>query len=430
MPSETVCVMKEKDFFFFYDDLFSLSSSFDLLLQNATVDDQVTLFDVIIIGGGVAGSSTADELSRRGKKVLLLEQFHETHARGSSHGDGRIIRYAYPEEIYLKMAEISYKGWRELERRSGDTVMTICGGIDMADDKHDLHLHELEQNYINNSISFTKESADQANARYPAIRVPRSCRTLYQPDYGVLWANKAVSALWRCAREQGATIISGCKVQDVKVESASLVRVGAADGRWFQAKSVVITAGPYARPLIKKTLDLDLDLVTTQETVFYYAPKPDAMPHTAGDGKMPILIDHNKVKVYVLPQMDLPGVKVALHHNPASPSDVDPDTRRPVSLKQLHRVSCWVKKHLPHLQSSPFHVQTCLYTNTRDLHFLIDRHPRHANVIIGSPCSGHGFKFGPAIGQILTALVLNEKPPVPLDLFAVAANRALRRTGA
>ena len=119
-----------------------------------------------------------------------------------------------------------------------------------------------------------------------------------------------------------------------------------------------------------------------------------------------------------------------MHHNPSAPTGVDPDTRRPVNMEMMQKVSAWVKKHLPHLQPAPFHVQTCLYTNTRDLHFMLDRHPKYANVVIGSPCSGHGFKFGPVLGQILAALALREQPPVPLDLFALSANRTLRRTGA
>ena len=181
--------------------------------SGAEADLSKEVFDVIVIGGGVAGSSTVDELSKRGKKVLLLEQFHEAHSRGSSHGDGRIIRFAYPEDIYLKMADISYQGWRDLERRSGETVMTICGGVDVANDKNEKHLNELEENYTNNKTSFLRLTSSQANARYAALSLPRTVRAVHQPDYGVLWANKALSALWRCARAQGAKIISGCKVR-------------------------------------------------------------------------------------------------------------------------------------------------------------------------------------------------------------------------
>lgn len=190
--------------------------------QDGAADLTKELFDVIVVGGGVAGSATVDELSRRGKKVLLLEQFHEAHSRGSSHGDGRIIRYAYPEDIYLKMADISYKGWRDLERRSGDTVLTICGGVDIADEAHEVHLKELEANYKSNGTAHALLTSAQTTAKFPALRLPRSIRAVHQPDYGVLWANKALAALWRCARAQGAQIISGCKVRRHRLSSPSL----------------------------------------------------------------------------------------------------------------------------------------------------------------------------------------------------------------
>lgn len=379
-------------------------------------------YEHIILGGGIMGAATAEHLARRGKQVLLLEQFQPGHSRGSSHGDGRIIRFAYPEPIYLEMAQLAYPAWAELEQRSGQPLIQITGGWDCGP-AGCFQLNELEANFQHYHIPYERLTAAQSNHRFPQFHLDEGSEAIYQPDGGVVFATPAVRAIWQLAQAAGATTITGERIEGIELDGET-VRVRAASGRQWQAARLVITAGGWANKLLAD-LDLCLPLQVSQEQVAYFAPR-DELDHRVG--VMPVFIDYHPewdtfnpdlqspTPFYGLPQIVIPGVKIGWHH---TGPEIDPDDPRPQNQVSLRGTQTFVRKRFPHLDPTPIEVVTCLYTNSPDYHFILDRHPDLPQVIIGSGFSGHGFKFGPVIGRLLASLALDEPPALPLDQFAL-----------
>jgi monomeric sarcosine oxidase len=383
-------------------------------------------YDVIVLGGGIMGAATADLLARRGQKVLLLEQFEPGHTRGSSHGDGRIIRFAYPEPLYVEMAMLAYPAWDDLARRAAVPLMQKTGGWD-AGPAGSQQLAELEENFCRYGIAYRRYTAAESNQRFPQFHLDSGSEAVYQADAGVLFATPAVLALWRLLREAGAEARTGVRVEDIEPRGEQVV-VRAASGEAWAARSLVVTAGGWAGKLLARA-GLELPLQVTQEQVAFF-PITGDIDHRVG--AMPVFIDyHTEVPYYGLPRVEVPGVKVGWHH---TGREIDPDHPVPVDEENLAAVSRFVSQRLPHLTPEPFGHVTCLYTNTPDYHFILDRHPELPQIVIGGGFSGHGFKFAPVVARILAALVLDERPPVAPDLFAATrfsqARAAARRTGA
>lgn len=369
-------------------------------------------FEIIVLGGGIAGAATAKTLAQRGVRVLLIDQFEPGHDRGSSHGDGRIIRLAYPEPIYLQMARLAYAGWEQLAAEAGEPLTRISGGLDCGP-VGSSNLAELAANFERHGVSYEHLSAAESNRRFPHFHLEPGSEAIFQADAGVAFATPAVKALWRLARQFGAATVTGQRIEQIIIENDGC-RLRSESGQSWAATRLVITAGGWLPKLLPQ-LNLALPLAVTQEQVMYF-PVNGSLSHRAGD--MPVLIDHHHTpQFYALPQIEIPGVKVGGHH---TGPQVNPDQRPPVDERNVAAVQAFVSRRFPRLNANaPTRVTRCLYTTTPDHHFILDRHPELASVVIGGGFSGHGFKFGPALGQILAALALNEPPPLALDTFAI-----------
>lgn len=390
-------------------------------------------FDTIIIGGGIIGASTADALLRRGQKVLLIEQFTPGHTHGSSHGDGRIIRFAYPEAIYVQMAQLAYPAWDALGERCGGKRFVIptggwdCGAADSP------QLAELEANFTHFGIAYERLTPAESEARFPQFHLPEGSAAIYQRDAGVVRASTAVLALWELIENQGGVTLTGTRVEGLDATPDEVTVRVQGDGQ-YTAKRVVVAGGGWTGKLLAKT-GLALPLNVTQELVAYFAPK-DEVDHRVG--AMPVFIDyHPDPAYYGLPQVDVPGVKVGWHHTGPvfDPDAPDPAAASAALEPRIKALQAYVAERFPHLDHErPSDVTTCLYTNTPDYHFVLDRHPDHHNIIIGTGFSGHGFKFAPVTGELLASLVVDEEPALPLDTFTISrfANLAtlIRRTNA
>lgn len=385
----------------------------------------VPFYDVIVLGGGIVGAATCYALAQRGTRVLLIEQFEPGHTNGSSHGDGRIIRFAYPEAIYVQMATLAYPAWNELAAHAGEPFVQVTGGWDCGP-AHSPKLAEVESNFRSFDIPYERLSAAESNRRFPQFHLDAGSEAIYQSGAGVVFATKAVLALWRLARALGAATVTGERVQSVEVQGEQVYVHGGSGNRW-SAPRLVVAAGGWSRQVLAG-LGLELPLQATQEQVAYFLPTDD-VDHRAAS--MPVFIDyHHEEPFYGLPQIEVPGVKVGWHHTGPV---IEPDHRLPWSDANEAGVRQFVAERFPHLSATPHERVTCLYTNTPDYHFILDRHPELPNVIIGTGFSGHGFKFGPVLGQILAALALDEPPQLPLDTFAVTrlmGAELARRTGA
>jgi sarcosine oxidase len=356
-------------------------------------------FDAIVVGGGAMGTAAARSLTERGRGVLLLERFEIGHGRGSSGGPTRIFRVSYHHPDYVRMARLALEEWRDLEAKAGETLLITTGGLDVGAGGR-----ETANALQAAGERFEYVKAEAVRERWPALRFEPGAEIFLQEDGGVCMADRTVKAQSRLAAEGGATILQNTKVERV-MANADGVEVDT-DGTTYRAPVAVIAAGPWAGGLLAAA-GLPLHLVPSFEQVTYFAldePSP-----------LPTVIDWTVDRVrtpYVVPNPEEPGhFKVALHMSgPAVNPDArsfDPDTER------VAKVTDYVRgRFAPYRPTGA--TDTCLYTNTLDEDFVLDR---RGPIVIGSPCSGHGFKFTPLDGRILADLATGDPPPTRLERF-------------
>lgn len=370
-------------------------------------------FDAIVVGGGVMGTAAARELAARGRDTLLLERFTFGHSRGSSGGPTRIFRFTYEHPDYVRMAGPALDAWRELEDVSGERLLHTTGGIDIGDGAR-RSADALEAA----GAPFTWLTPEDTMERWAGLVIAPGTRVLMQEAGGVCMCERTVRAQARVAAEAGATVMEETTVASLLPDGADGVEVRTTAGDAYLAPVAVVTAGPWAAPLLR-TAGIDLPLVPSFEQVTYcrLADEPHPFPtivdwtgvSTLGlesDG------DGSSNAPYALPNPEEPGsIKMALDR---SGPDVDADARSfEPDPERLERLAGWAsKRFLPLEEARP--PETCLYTNTPDGEFVLDR---LGPIVVGSPCSGHGFKFAPLIGKILADMATGRRIALRLDAF-------------
>lgn len=375
-------------------------------------DGMATQYDVIVLGGGIVGAASAYHLAQSGLKTLLVDQFEPGHKRGSSHGDGRVVRFNYTEAIYVEMARLAYTAWDALSTAAGRPLWQKTGLVEYGPQGHEA-IAQSEQVLRRFDLPYERLTSQVANGRFPQVQFAPDTDIIYQGDGAVAFATPAVQALWRLASAAGADTLTGTRVTDIDLDN-EMLRLQTAEGVLLQASRLVVTVGAWAGNMLQQ-LGLDIPLEVTQELLSYFAPTND-VDHRVGH--MPVLIDyHTEAPFYSVPQIDVPGVKVGWHH---TGTVVDPDNPQAATEHLLAGTQGWVERVFPHLSTAAIHTETCLYTNTPDYHFIMDHHPQHQNIVVGAGFSGHGFKFGPLLGEILSCLVQEKAAPVTLDTFSLA----------
>jgi len=371
-------------------------------------------YDAIVVGLGAMGSATAYHLARRGRSVLAFDQFTPPHARGSSHGETRIIREAYFEHpSYVPLLQRAYALWHELEHNAGDTLFVATGGLMLGTPDSAIvsgalrsaREHALRHEYL---------TAREVRSRFPALRPDDDMVAVLEPRAGVLFPERCVAAHLELARRGGAHL--RCDERVLRYEAgADGVRVFTAQAH-FDAATLIVTAGAWAARLLP---DLKLPLQVERQVLYWFEPAAAA----------PFLPDRCPVHLwqfdgqhffYGFPDMRGSagagtGVKVARHHDGVL---VDPDTvDRAVSADEAAAMRSIVRRYLPGADGPLRQATVCVYTNTPDEHFWLDRHPAESQVLIASPCSGHGFKFASVIGEVLADLATTGQSAFDLGLF-------------
>lgn len=335
--------------------------------------------EVVVVGGGGVGLATARELAASGREVLVLEQFRLGHDRGSSHGASRIFRLAYDEAKWVRLAQEALPLWRELEAESGLELLSLPGSLDTGRDSEQV-CDALESC----GAAFELLEPTEVELRFGiSLREP----ALFQPQGGVAWASRTLSALRGSidVREETRAMSIAARGSTVRVETTQ----GPVD-----ALAVVVCAGAWARPLLA-TVCCNLDVTVTRETVAYFAleaerPVPSVIDWRMAEG-------WPGVQVYAL---DGGGgrLKVGLHH--AGPV-ADPDQEGAPDEAAVGLAAQWAAQAFSLASEEPLSAETCLYTTTADESFVLER---HGPIVVGSACSGHAFKFVPALGRRLAAL--------------------------
>ena len=324
---------------------------------------------VAVVGAGVMGSATARALARAGHDVTLYEQFRVGHDRGSSHGRSRIVRLAYPEVEFVQLAKEAFRGWRELEQESGVELLELNGLLELVEDAAQSSRDALDAV----GAEYALLAADEANARWP-VGVPDGWTALFQPEAGIVRADLAHRALVDSALASGAHL-----EEDTPVGSLDEV----------DADVVVVTAGSWVTRLVP-----DLPVRTTRETVAYFRRAGEPLPSVVQLD--PETRDHAMYSLHD----PLHGLKAGAHHAGAA---ANPDDAGEPDPTLVDRITEWVVRTYPDAEPEPVLAETCMYTTTADEHFILERRGR---LVIGSACSGHGFKFAPAIGRRLASLAL------------------------
>lgn len=337
--------------------------------------------DVVVVGAGVMGAATARSLSQRGRRVVLLERFDVGHTRGSSHGASRVFRFSYKDPTYVRMAMGALPLWRELEAETGEPLLVTVGELEVGGD-----LREQMGALETCGAPFEVLDGAEASRRHPSLRFDRDEQVLYQPDGAMIAADRSVTAFVRSAVRRGAELRTRSPVLGLTSGDAGVeVHV---DGQTIRATSVVVTAGAWARRLVASA-GVDLPAWSTAETATYFPVRTSTTS--------PVLVEWSEPISYGLPT-PAGGLKTGEHRtgpetDPDQPSEPDPAS--------VDRLTAWVARRYRDADPAPERAETCLYTNVDEERFILER---HGPVIVGSPCSGHGFKFAPLIGERLADL--------------------------
>jgi sarcosine oxidase len=359
-------------------------------------------YDVAVVGLGAMGSAAAFHLARQGRSVLGLDRFTPPHAFGSSHGQTRIIREAYFEHpVYVPLVQRAYQLWAELERSSGRDLLRITGGL-MIGQPDGVLVRGARRSAEQHLLRHELLTAGEVRNRFPALCPADDMVALWEPRAGILFPEACVGAHLALAQARGATLRFGEPLVSWRMEGAE-VRVVTPHGQ-YRAGQLLLTAGSWIRSLVP---ELNLPLTVERQVLYWFAPRTRSA--IFAPARCPVHLWE------AAPQDFGDGVKVGRHH---AGEIADPDRlRREVSDAELAAMRERVRRFLPDADGALRSTAVCTYTNTPDEHFWIDRHPKHAQVLIASPCSGHGFKFSSVIGEALAELLIGGHSRFDLSLF-------------
>ena len=354
-------------------------------------------FDVVVLGLGVMGASAVHQLAGRGVRVLGLDANQRGHVLGSSHGRSRIIREAYYEAAeYVPLVQRAFIQWRELEEETGLDLLLMSGCLNIGrpgTQGVDGVIASARRHGLPSEIL----TSDAMRSRFPAFALPESHVGVYQPTAGVLNADACVGALVDASVARGATIRHGELVNNWEPDGDGVI-VRTPSGT-IRAQKLVITAGPWSASVLA---DLGLPLQAVRQYVVHF--EPQAPERFSPPGFPAFIWDVAEGEVYGIPYLPGSGFKVG-GHDPGEPCT--PETaRRTVTAEEIENVRSIFERCLPGCATTMSMAATCLYTVTPDRHFIIDRHPEHPQVSYAAGFSGHGFKFGPTIGEVLADLAI------------------------
>lgn len=367
-------------------------------------------YDVVVVGLGATGSATIRELAGRGLSVLGVDRFAPDHRRGSSHGESRLIRSLYHEGAgYVPLLRDAYEGWRALEEESGEALLLETGVVAVGAAAGPLVTGCLTTSE-EHGLDHRELPAGELRERFPAFRLPPGRTAILDPAGGVLLARRCLSALRAGARRAGAELRFGTAVLGWSRDGGSLAVETEAGP--VHTGALVVAAGGWTADLVEETR---LPLTVERQTTHRFPP-PAGVP--CGPDRFPGFLlerEAGEALAYGIPDLGR-GVKVALHHG-GEEADRPEDVRREVDPEEAGKARRAVEPLLPGPGRSPVDSRVCLYTDTPDGDFLIDRLEGEPPVILATGFSGHGFKFAPAVGRVAADLAEGRRAPFDLDPF-------------
>lgn len=373
-------------------------------------------FDVAILGLGAMGSAAAYHMASRGQAVVGFDRFRPPHTMGSSHGETRIYRHAYWEDpAYVPLLTRAYDLWRDLETASGRTLRNETGILLMGVPDGEV-IPGATKAAKDHGLTVETPSRDALRARWPPFQPTTGMQAVLEPKAGALFPERCIEAHLGLAQDAGARLLFKQPVAAWRATDDGVV-VETADGA-YEADRLVVAAGAWSDQVVG---DLGVDLEVERQVQYWFPPgqaagrfAPDACPVWAFEPEPGRL-------VYGFPDFGT-GVKAAIHHEGAA---TEPDTldRHAVSAEETDSMRRLLRTYVPDLDVTPRATAVCMYTNTPDRHFIVDRHPEHENVVVAAGFSGHGFKFASVLGEAVAHLASDETPPYDLGLFRLGRFR-------
>jgi sarcosine oxidase len=371
-----------------------------------------TVYDAIVVGLGSMGSATLYHLAKRGKRVLGLEQFDVPNALGSSVGVNRIIRLAYAEHPdYVPLLRRSYELWRELEALAGEKLLVITGGLDVGRENEEnvqgsllsCNVHQLPHELLD---------AEGVRCRFPGYRLPPDMVAVHQPDGGFLMSERCVVAHTVAALDCGAEIHGRERTTGWSAKGSG-VRVTTAHGT-YEAGSLVVTAGSWVGELVAELAPL---AVPERQVLLWAQPrKPE---HFRFDAFPVFTMQAPEGRFYGFPVYGVPGFKIGKYHHRRQRVRLDA-IERECNAEDEAVLREGLSRYFPDADGPTLAMKVCLFTNTSDEHFILDRHPDHPQVAIAAGFSGHGFKFCSVVGEIMSDLVATGTTRHRIDRFRLA----------
>ena len=368
--------------------------------------------DTVVLGLGAMGSAALYHLALRGVPTLGIEQFRLGHDRGSTHGPSRVFRPFYANPLYVQMARAAQAQWQELERRTQTPLLRLCGQLVIAQPDNaqfQESLKALQESREDHDVL----TRDQVAQQFPMMQLPAGSVACWVPRAGFLEPTYALSILVAEARKAGADAweeqtVTGLNPRDGRLE------ITTPDHR-ILCRRLICTGGSWTASLLP---DLQLDLKVTRQQKFHFRSSDVADLHP---DQVPVYTDYD-LNYYGFPVWR--GILNVADDNWGDFTDPNEVDRSP-DAETRARLRDWVEALFPNRGWQHVHTETCLYTNTPDDDFIIDRHPEVPNVIIGAGLSGHGFKFTPLLGELLVQLALGESPSLDIRALGLRPERNL-----
>jgi len=381
-----------------------------------------TVFDVAVVGLGAMGSASVYQLARKGKRVLGIDQFDPPHAFGSSHGATRVTRQAIGEgEEFVPLVLRSYEIWPQIEAAAGKQLLSITGGLIMASERSDespgtsKFLDQTIKSAAKFGIAHSVLDADQIRARFPQFNLVGDERGYYEPTMGFLRPEPCIESQLALAKTLGAEIHTNEKLMEFATTTNGIRIRTSADQ--YDVDHLVLSVGPWIASVVPEFASL---FKVYRQVLFWF--DLDAAIENYLPGKFPVFIwafsRHHDNFVYGFPAIDGlgGGVKIASEQRNVESeiSNVEREVKRE-EVDEIYRK--YVQMKLTGVSNRCLNAVTCLYTCLPDSGFVVDFHPKHSNVVIVSPCSGHGFKHSAAIGEAVAELVVDGKSTLDLSAF-------------
>jgi sarcosine oxidase len=384
-------------------------------------------YDVVVAGLGAMGSAATYQLAKAGVRVLGVDPYQPPHALGSTCGDTRITRVAVGEGVeYVPLVRRSHEIWRDLEQRTGVEILTQCGGLVMSPPEQVFAMHGSES-FLEHTVraaevhgvDHERLGPPELASRFPQFALGDDDEGCLEPGAGFVRPERAVEAQLGLARDLGATLVMGERVLGHD-DHGTHVTVRMSTGT-VEASTLVVCAGPWLPEVVP---GLAPAVKIHRQVQFWFDLRDPSSYPALRDS--PVFIwwpgGTRSEMIYGFPMVDGPagGMKVAgeQYDVETTPADVD----RVVTAGEVEEMyeRC-VRHRLPALSGRCVKSRACLYTVTEGSRFLIDRLPSNPNVIVASPCSGHGFKHSAAIGECLAQLATHGGSEIDLSPFALTA---------